>query len=198
MWMAGRAWLGALAAAGLAAGCSDSGSGSDADASPTYAELSEQVEVLEDRTENLLLTDPSSLPTSGSASYDGVIGLGSDGSGGAPKDFAGELTLNVDFSRDDLSGQATNFVTAGEERLDGTLAITTGDIARGTDPKLEPTYAFDMGGTLSDADGDDYRVDATGVGAFLGEDADATFGFVGGEMTSAGGTASLGGAYLAD
>lgn len=196
--MAGRAWIGALAAAGLVTGCSDGGSGSDANASPTYGELSDQAGALEDRTENLPLTDPSVLPTSGSASYDGVIGLVSDGAGGAPEDFAGELTLNVDFRRDDLSGQATNFVTAGEERLDGTLAITGGDIARGTDPELEPTYAFDMGGTLSDTDGDDYRVDATGVGAFLGEDAEATFGFVGGEMISKNGTASLGGAYVAD
>ncbi len=206
-----RTWVAALAAAGVMAGCSDSGSGDGSGGGPgvsepplvsgpppTYAELSTEAEKLGEQVEDLYLTEPSNLPTSGSARYDGVIAIATDGVGGAPEDFAGELSLNVDFEDSNLSGQASNFVTVDEERLDGSLAITNGDLDRNTNPEFEPTYLFDMNGTLSDSDGDEFQVDAGGAGAFLGDDGEATFGFVVGGMSSEDGTADLEGIYLAN
>lgn len=185
----------------VAAGCSGSGDdgGAQPDAQPTFAELQAEAVALEDRTAQLGLTDPGTLPVSGSASFDGVIGLGSDGANGAPGDFGGTIALAVDFGSDELAGEATDFVTAGEDRIDGTLAITASAIDRASDPSVEPTYSFDMAGTLVEEDGDAFDVDMVGDGAFLGSDGEATFGFVDGVIVNDQGVGTdVGGAYIAD
>ncbi len=195
--MVARTWVVALAAAGVMAGCSDSGSDGGGQR-PSYDDLTSEAEALGERAEDMYLTDPSDLPTSGSASYEGVIGFATLGDSGAPEDFAGELSLNVDFDDSELSGQASNFVTAGEEQLEGSLSITNGELDRDTDPEIEPTYTFDMNGTLSDASDDDFQVDAEGAGAFLGDSGEATFGVVAGGISSEDGTSYIEGVFLAD
>lgn len=57
----------------------------------SYEGSSSDTDALGKQVKDLYLNSPSDLPTSGCASYDGVIAFATTGEGGAPEDFAGEV-----------------------------------------------------------------------------------------------------------
>lgn len=188
-----RGWMVALAAVGVMAGCSDS-----LDDQAGYDALADEFDDLLDASEGVDFTDPATLPGSGSATYDGVMGLSTDGSDGLPSDMVGEMTLRADFGADSLSGSVQNVSTSSDEGLDGSLAISDGAIDRDVDLEEDYTYDFDLAGTLTDDDGTDLEVSAVGVGDFLGDDFQQATGTVSGVLSSDAGTSLLDGGYIVE
>ena len=155
---------GLVALCGLLAGCGGGNGG------PTFASLDSRAEALATSAEALYnlegFSDPAALPVDGAARYDGVIA-------GVILDedliIAGELSLIADFNGPgSISGSARNFVDDTENRYQGTLLVTNGDIFRDADPEVDFTYSADLDGTLSDTD-DSYLVDGTLFGDFIGD-----------------------------
>lgn len=167
-------WLAALAIVGAVAGCSDS----DESDGVGYDDLVDQYDEIRDASRDLPLTDPGTLPQSGGATYDGLMVLSTDGTAGLPSDMAGDMTLRADFNDDSLSGSVDNVITSNEDVLEGSLDISEGEINRGADVSTDYTYAFGMDGTLTEDDGTDLDVNATGAGDFRGSEHEVSTGTI--------------------
>jgi hypothetical protein len=172
---------------GSLSACSSGGSGGSSDDPPTFSELEAEGDVLAGQIEALDYTDPSSLPTSGSAQYNGVMGVyvGDEENGGI---IAGDLRLDVAFSgADPITGRVTNLVDQDNTRYQGQLNISGSDLDRTIDPDLEYTYVAGLAGSVSDpADGAVYNVNGDLFGDFFGSNYSHTGGDVEGTVCSAG------------
>mgnify|MGYP005992188061 CR=1 FL=1 len=123
-------------------------------------------------------TDPTTLPTSGSASYDGLLSLGP---------AIGEMELIANFSEGSIGGTVGNVVLGDDTVATGSLAITSasGAIDRSTDTSVDFTFSAGLDGTLSDDTGS-YDVEATMLGDFTDTDYGYVEGFVEGTVTESG------------
>jgi hypothetical protein len=113
------------------------------------------------------------LPVSGSGTYRGAIA--GRAAGGLPLDYVADLTLDVDFRDQRISGDVTNMVT---DRTDGFrhpagMIRLYGDIVRGTSG--EARIVIDGSGTLW-GPGIETNVWIDGAGAFAGVDGRAMQG----------------------
>ncbi len=196
--MVARTWMAALVAAGVMAGCSDTSFDSQA----SYDDLVDEFDDIAERGEDLDYTDPASLPTSGGATYEGVMGLDTYNSAsdleGVPEEILGEMTLNADFASSSVSGEVDDFVTPDDDRVDGSLDISNGVIDRTVDVDLFYTYGFDLNGTLTTEEGTDFDVDAEGAGDFFGSGHQQAGGIVEGVISSDSGTALVEGGFVAE
>ncbi len=148
----------------------------------TFAEVSQNGEALADRLLTIPYTDPSSLPTSGGAVYDGYTGIVLDDS----FSVGGELEMRVDFgSADEISGRVYNVVDEFETAYTGELALSNSIIDRGADLAVEYTFVVDMTGKLR-ADGSTSVVDAYLAGDFTGLDHQYVEGIAEGIVTTDG------------
>lgn len=200
-WVDSRAWLGALMATAMVAGCSGGGSdgsvedmdGTGPSNSATLTELVDEANTLADRALYMEDTSAADLPTSGTASYDGVMMVStSDGNA-----LIGDLDLSVDFgaSNDPISGSVTGLVDRDEGRWGGSLDVDDGTLNRDTGGF--PTWAANLEGTVVSPTETDYEVDGQVEGGFGRSDAS----FIGGELTGeacAGDCVSIEGFLLAD
>jgi len=183
---------------GLVAGCSDgSGDGS------AFESLGDDYENLVDDIEGEDYTDPASLPTTGTARYEGVVGLDFESvdSGDLEAfDMAGDIELTVNFagSGDPITGRAGNFVTSDDEAVDGALIIDDGVIDRGANPDDSFTYTADMDGVLTTEDGTNWDVDTYLLGDFSGEEHEHALGYVGGTGCTAAGCGLVDGGFVAE
>ncbi len=206
----GLASRGALAAAlGLAlAGCGGGSDGGDDDGPrPTFAELEAEGTALQEEIDALEITDPSELPTEGSASYEGVIGIESafaqddEGPDSGLPSMGGELSLEVDFEDSSLSGTAENFVTEAGEEMEGSLDIEDGQVYRdaevGTEDE-EPSFGAVVTGRLEDEDGGAYEFGGGLAGEFRGSSHSHVQGEVGGTVLTPDGVEAFEGGFVAE
>lgn len=165
-----RPCLAALLALGLAA-CSDFDGSLDDDAPPSFADLQDLQADIGGPASATFALQPEAVPTSGGASFEGVMEIGTEGTGGLPTTLLGELDLALDFGApaDLVSGTAGNFVAADGERLDGALALSGGDL--GGDASFEDAG---LAGVLTDGDGADFTFDGTLDGTLKGDDTAVT------------------------
>lgn len=187
---------------GLLAGCGGGGGSSDGDdgfppAPSSFAALDARGLALEEDGEGLTYTDPSTLPTSGVARYDGTIGIDGAFVEGSPEFMLGDLRIEARFADDAIRGAATNFVTPGEQRVTGTLSIADGTIDRGADVDVDYTFEAGLRGTLTDAVGSDIDIDGAVRGDFFGPDQTYVSGEVIGDVTDSGGTGAISGGFIA-
>lgn len=182
-----RTWVAALTAVAMAAGCSDS-SGSSA-SRPDYEDLSDEFDALATETEMVAVTEPSALPTSGGATYDGAMLISTSGAGGIPTELAGDLALTADFADDDISGRVTNVASQGGTEYDGSIRLDGGEIDRSPGPD-EYQFDYDVNGVLTAGSGD-LTFEGDGVGFFGGGDAEYVAGVAGGAVQSSGGAADF-------
>ena len=135
------------------------------------------------------MTDPSTLPTSGSATYDGLVDMSAAGEAETFfETMTGEVSgLDVGFGDDTVTGTATNFVTSDEERLAGEVTFGGGFVDRAVEPNGGGwTFgASDTGGLLTDEGGSQHVV-SNGVlrGDFVGADRGLAGGTVDFDMDS--------------
>lgn len=135
------------------------------------------------------ITEPTTLPTTGSAEYEGVLFVEAPGN----VDILGDIALNFDFAESEFEGQAEDFVDVQGNGYDGDLAIENGFINRSVNTATNFTYVGDIGGTITGPDDIDYNVDALILGEFFGSDAEHTGGLLSGVVESAGGDFTLNG-----
>lgn len=200
-WVDGRAWLGALVATAMVAGCSGGGGngpveetdGTSSSSSATLTELVDEANTLADQALYMEDTSAADLPTSGTASYDGVMMVStSDGNA-----LIGDLDLSVDFgaSNDPISGSVTGLVERDEGRWGGSLNVDNSVLDRETSGS--PTWTANLEGTVTNPTDTAYEVDGQVEGGFGRSDAS----FIGGELTGeacAGDCVSMEGFLLAD
>jgi hypothetical protein len=123
----------------------------------------------------------SDIPTTGTATYTGVIGVGVPevATGGRDAQLIGQLNLGVSFAADDnqIKGTASNFYNAvDDEKLTGTLALDASIV--------DTTGQFDgnISGRLTQFDPIDVNIDVTG--GFLGTGTTAIAGSGTGQVLS--------------
>ena len=171
--------LGSLGLVAVAA-CSDGGSGgSGGEDRPTFDDLADLGDAIDAESLALDYTQPTTLPGSGSATYEGMVALDTvivDGSLQDSPDLIGELTMTASFGSNAIGGQATNFVSETDETFDGTLPITDGLISRNVDVEEEYTFGAIMDGELTDEGGDTYDFFTDLSGDFLGTDYGYVYG----------------------
>ena len=133
--------------------------------------------------DGLAPTDTSTLPTSGSADYEGVIRLTSPVGGIVPDAMSGTLGLVLDFGSGAITGEATDFVKDDDESLEGSLDVS-GDFTR--DPGAANDLVAGINGLIyvdtgPVEDEGQWFVTGTLQGDFLGEDGQVVRGDVSAE-----------------
>ncbi len=176
------------------AGCSSGGGGGGEALS-----REEQAETLSATLAAVNVSEPADLPTTGAASYAGFMTAGlPTGAGGARREYLGDLTMNVDFAapRNQVSGRADNF-TAGNDRLNGRLQITGGDLFRNTVIDENFTFTGDVDGTLSQ-NGRQFVIDAEIAGEFRGRNQEGVSGLLFGDVEGPEGQDIFDGTFVAE
>jgi len=144
------------------------------------------------------ITDPDTLPISGTVHYSGFLSLGLPTSSGRT-DFTGNLGLTVAFDAvtGQVTGEADQFRAPDAELLRGRILITDGQIDRATNTVEDYTFDAQLSGTLS---GDDFRnmvITGAMVGDFNGENADVVSGQVFGDVVGPAGLDIYNGTFSA-
>jgi hypothetical protein len=189
-----RTWVVALAAAGVMAGCSDSDS-----SDRSFDDLDSAGDALFNEALDAGLTDPSTLPTSGSATYDGYMGMTLADEATNPTVLVGDLTMSVEFEgTPTFEGTVDDFVDNRNEEYDGSLQITDGVVFRDVDVEEFYSAEFEVNGTLTNPDGEDMDFDGDGVGDFYGDDQEYMLGDHGGIVTVDGDVIEYGGGFVAE
>lgn len=174
---------------GLLAGCS--GSSDDSEDGPTgFDAVEARADRLVNEIQDLGYTDPASLPTSGAATYEGVVGLDLASVPNETlqgQDVAGDLELTVNFASagDQVTGTASDFVGVDDADWDGTLIIDDGSLDRSAEPGAEPVFTAEMAGVITSEDGTDWTVDTGLTGSFAGDDHSHVLGTVDGSACAA-------------
>lgn len=178
------------------------GSSDDGDDGAGFDELEARSDELRNEVQDLSFTDPSSLPTTGAATYEGVVGLNLES---IPDDtlqgydMAGELEMTVNFAGagDEVTGKADNFVGVDGEEFDGALIIDDGSIDRTADPETGNTFGAQMAGELTAEDGTSWTVDTGLEGDFAGADQSHAFGEVTGSACTDSACTEVDGGFVA-
>ncbi len=174
-------YISSISAMVLVAACSTGGGGgSNANGTETFSDLRATFLSINNEIDFNSVVDASTLPTSGSANYNGSVFFTT------PQSLIviGELDLAVDFAASQFDGEATGFADEKGFAYDGKLEVANGDINRSADP--DTTYAFvgEIDGTISDPDDNAYAVDAFIVGDFFGSDEEYIAGVIKGDVES--------------
>jgi len=171
----------------LLAACGGSSSDND-DERPSFEQLASRGNALEARLG--ALEETTVMPTTGSATYNGVAGF--DMGGDNASDMLAELSLQANFADSTVGGKLSNFTTSDGSQMEGELNVADG---------IMNQQAFDanVSGTLRDG-AESSTFDGTMNGAFLGANADAVSGTMNGSMegTLANGATEFGGAFVAE
>lgn len=168
-----------------ACGGSDNGS-----SGASFNDLATRADALVARAETLEATPLESMPTTGTATYDGVAAF-SRSELMETTDMLSAATVNANFGDSTISGQLSNFRVYDGTAIDGTVAIQNGAIS-GTD------FIADLSGQLSD-DGEAILVDGAMIGGFGGPNAEMLAAIAAGETyTDAEGYLPIYGALIAE
>lgn len=132
-------------------------------------------------TNPTVYTPLSTIPTGGSATYDGYLsGRLANRTDTITDTLIGAMTLNVGFSGTSVqvSGSVRNVVDSGNAALSGQLTLSSGSLNRSGNPASDATLLMSARGTLRDAQGRDLAISTRLEGDFLG----AGHAAVGGEV----------------
>ena len=161
-----------------------------------YAGYQAQWAILQAAWTGVTITDPTTLPISGTAVLGGVMNMTAQSTTGL-RDMSGTVTLSTVFSTNSLSGNASNFIDDKNSAMSGILAITGGILDRGVNTSVSPVFSANIDGTLSGG-GDSFQINGDLAGSFLGPSNLGVSGIVNGFATSAFGTGFLFGGFFAE
>ena len=116
---------------------------------------------------------------------------------GSESDLASEVDLTVNFGRDTVTGQFTNFVDENNDQLSGSISLSSGVLDRGG---REVLAEADLQGNLVGPFGENVEIDGALLGGFGDDDgtADVLAGLVGGDITVDGIGGSFEGAFITE
>ncbi len=189
-----------LLATGLAvllAGCGASGPGGPGAPSgpqPGFGDYQATADGLHATWDPIPFTAPASLPISGGATFNGVVGL-RIGTAAGERRMNGALSLTVQFSTSSLAGTAGAFSDQNGATLTGSLAITNGVLDRTANPAAGYTFSANMDGTIT-GPGDSFAITSDLSGDFRGAGFGAVAGAVAGSAISGSGTGYLFGSFI--
>ncbi len=131
MW---RRWC-AVVALGALQACGSTGEdpATTGELGATYNDNLDDLIETEARLLALPITSEASLPTSGSATYEGQAGIVLDNPVGLDLALVGDASVTADFGQGTISGEATDFLGTDETGLsmddyDGSLSLSGGQI----------------------------------------------------------------------
>jgi hypothetical protein len=185
------------------AACGESSDDGDGEEGERFDEIEARSDGLLNEVQDLSYTDPASLPTTGAATYEGVVGLDFEAIPGETLqgyDMAGDLEMTVNFAGagDRITGTADGFVGIDGEEFDGALIIDDGSLDRDADVESEYTFGADMAGELTGEDGTGWIVDTGLQGDFAGEDHSHAFGDVAGTGCTEAACTEVSGGFVAE
>ncbi len=143
-------------------------------------------------------TDLTSIPVSGSATYEGYISAQlSNTTDDVTDTLIGQLHLNVSFEAGDMvTGEADGFLDDAGASLNGSVVLSQGSLNRGGDPNVDATFIFRGAGDLHDADGRTLTLSTVFEGDFLEDGYTAVGGDILGQVTVEGEDQNLGGLFI--
>lgn len=153
------------------AACGGGGGSDGAESLRDYGSDSARAAQLVDSTARLTQTAAAAMPTTGSAEYDGIVGMAFGGQPAslAKADLLGEVDLRANFATGRVTGELDDFHTADGRELEGELRLGNGRI-RGSE------FDADLDGRLTGGGNAPGAVSGRLDGRFLGAGADALSG----------------------
>ena len=172
-----------LAAIGSLSACGGDGGASG------FAAREDAAIALRNQLAEFDISEASAIPTTGDATYEGLIGY-------EQADFAviGDLLVGFNFQSNAISGNASNFLDSDGVRYQGSLALSNGNIDRTADPDTDFQFVADLGGSLQ-AGGQTFTVNSFLDGNFLGPQREGIAGFVVGVIDGPDGTIFVDGEF---
>jgi hypothetical protein len=160
----------------LLSACVGGGSGSSESNQPLseIEVLRNEAARLSEAVSELDPTSPMDVPTSGNITYTGLATLGffTESSGG--DGVGGDMSVEVDFADNEVTGQISNFYSRDGDAREGQLNLSDGQLLRISDGVI---LAANVSGTL-EIIGGAKDLDGSLAGAFVGEDADYVAGAI--------------------
>jgi hypothetical protein len=176
--MLNKTVLSSMAIVSLLSACSG-GSGS----SQSFDQLATKGQNIIEKYQDADLTPEAAMPTSGTATYNGVAAF----SDVPDAEYIAEnaeavaaLRLEANFGNNTISGKMDNFVDYDNERADGSVQITNGSISGNT-------FNANLNGSLT-VDGDTASVTGDMAGGFVGANANAVAGVLQADLSAGGQT----------
>lgn len=179
----------------LLAACGEDSGGGGTTPPAIYSAYQAQASALHATWASIAVTDPTTLPVSGSAAFSGIMLLDTELGAGATS-TAGALNLVANFATDSISGSADNFVDDADNLMTGTLVISNGVLDRTADTSIEYTFSSLLAGILAGG-GESFVISADLSGDFLGPFYDAAAGVIAGTAVTAFGSGYLFGEFIA-
>ena len=144
-------------------------------------------------------TELNTIPTSGSALYQGFVsGQFSNTDDDITDTLIGDLSLQVVFDAPEMvSGSVGNFLDDRGNSMSGSLVLSGGVLDRGGDPDIDATFTFDGSGDIIDNGGRSISVTAAFAGDFLKDGYTGVGGDVQGQAIVNGLSQSFGGLFIA-
>lgn len=165
----------------LLSACGGGESGGGGSAPDSYGDY---VAIASDLRADLALlerVDPADLPTSGSATYEGVAGFGVGMETSEQRRMYGAMDLTVRFAGAgaidgriyDIVSDGNIYDETGAGPVDGVLVISNGEVVRDlADPRFNPYLLADIDGTLTEPGGGAAVYDLTFEGDLSGDGLD--------------------------
>lgn len=156
--------------------------------------------LLTTHTEPTAYTSLSSLPTSGTATYDGYFsGQLANTNDNVTDTLIGAMSLDVGFRTNtvQVSGSVSDFVDSDDNALTGELTLSAGRLDRAGDPGSDATLTMQARGTLTDAQGQNLVIGTQLEGDFLGTGHAAVGGEVLGSVQVNGADQDFDGGFIA-
>lgn len=172
--------------AALLIGCEAAPESTEVTQEPRFVTAERDLLNLANDLDKLEISNIATLPTAGTARYDGAIIFSE-----AAYSLIGDLQVDVSFASDAIGGRATDFVDSNNTDFDGQLDISDGSINRGADPLVENQFSATMDGVLTSEQGS-ALIQSTVGGNFLGENREAIAGAALGTATTIEGTGFVG------
>ena len=157
--------------------------------------------MISDYSSPIVYTPLASIPTFGSAVYDGYLsGTLANSSDGLTDTIIGKMSLTVGFTNSsvNVTGSASNFRDEDDVPMTGSLTFSNGDLDRGADITSDVTLTLNANGTLTDADQNDLVFGSQLQGDMLGTNHDAVGGFVLGVVNHNGDEQLIDGTFIAE
>ena len=135
---------------------------------------------LAERIDTAGVVQPEDVPTTGTATYVGPVVFDVEGGALDQRIFAGEMTVDVDFQTNAVTGDAAGFTDDQNRIYTGQLDISSGSVVR--TGLFDGAAVADLDGTLTHGETGAIEVDSVFAAAFAGANAEFMAGVVTGDV----------------
>jgi len=155
--------------------------------------------LLDTYADPLTYTAMGSIPTTGSASFNGyAYGNLANSTDTITDNIVGDLSINVSYGGStSFTGSISDIVDEDGDALTGSLTLSSGSLNRSGSPTQDPTVAISISGSLTDGSAQTLNITGLLEGDFLGTSANALGGELLGTVTVNGTPQDIDGGFIA-